>query len=83
MEPAKEKHLLGVTPEQHAASNQYLPSSPPRTCWRWWETSHLVLLCCYSNQLSCVHCEYGINTVQAIVETVMAMELVFAVKISF
>ena len=67
-EPAKEKHLLGW----HTVSNQYLPSSPPRTCWRWWETSHLALLCCQSNQLSCVRCEQGINPlfVEESIETV-------------
>lgn len=52
--PAKRKTSAGVTPEQQTASNQYLPSSPLRTCWRWWETSHLVLLCCYSNQVLCL-----------------------------
>lgn len=30
-----------MAPQLHKVSNQYLPSSSPRTCWRWWETSHL------------------------------------------
>lgn len=56
-QPAKEKKSAAVNPEQHTVSNQYWPYCPPGTCWKRWETSHLV--CFVVIQIS--HFVFGAN----------------------